>query len=183
MRVIADGSQHDIEICVVTSQIRRWLKTAPRRTKRHSQYSSICFAGGGVAVLKPTDEHATFLPEVPDFKTVLAITRDLEGGLWLCDRFLGVNRLFNGKLQRFPELHREMDGWPSVAYTDHGGRVWIGLTTGEVALREGERFHVFSEKDGLSNGQVTSILSDLNGEIWVAGVVALVDTGGNIFKR
>ena len=129
--------------------------------------------GGGVAILKHGENQASFLPEVPDFKTVLGVTRDREGGLWLCDRYKGVYRLFNGKLQPFPELHRELDGWPSVAFTDTDGRVWVGLTTGEVALFDAGHFSVFSEKDGLPGGQVTTILCDLKGDTWVAGAGGL----------
>jgi len=129
----------------------------------------LVFATGcGVAILKHGEERATFLDEVPDLRTVLGVTRDPEGGLWLCDRNKGVSRLFKGKIQTFPELHRELDGWPSVAFTDRNGKVWVGLTSGEIALFEEGRFHVFGETNGLSSGQVTSIFNDLKGAHWVA---------------
>ncbi len=125
--------------------------------------------GVGVAILRQNESVATLLPEVPDLQTVVAITRDPAGGLWLCDRNVGVYRLQDGKVQRFPELHREADGWVAVAHTDGSGRVWLGLTTGELALYENGQFRLFSNKDGLFPGQVTAIISDTNGQVWIAG--------------
>jgi PAS domain S-box-containing protein len=125
--------------------------------------------GPGVAIFHQADGVATFLPEVPELQTVIAITRDFDGGLWLCDRNVGVYRLLNGNLQKFPELHRKEDGWVSAAITDRQGRVWLGLTTGEVALYEKGQFKIFSSKDGLFPGQITSIMDDTKGGIWMVG--------------
>lgn len=125
--------------------------------------------GLGVAVVEQKSGHATMLREVPDMKTVLAITRDPAGGLWLCDRYAGVSRVLAGQVQHFPEMHREADGCVRVAHTDRQGRIWLGLTTGEVVLYEGGRFRSFSTKDGLFSGQITTILSDEKGQTWVAG--------------
>ncbi|EEF58426.1 two-component regulator propeller domain-containing protein [Pedosphaera parvula] len=156
---------------------RGWLDLLGKAAGSRSVQCSYADPGGdlilgtglGVAVLKPKGDVATLLPEVPHMKNVLAITSDLEGGLWLCDRFMGVYRLLNHEVKNFPELHREADGWASVAHTDSKGRVWIGLTTGEVALWEGERFRLFSGKDGLFTGQITAIMSDSKGDVWFAG--------------
>jgi len=125
--------------------------------------------GVGVAIYRQKEGRAKVLSEVPDLKTVLAITRDPSGALWLCDRYLGVFRFFEGNVRHFPELDRDWDGWVYAAHTDSKGRVWLGLGSGEVALHEEGKFRVFAAKDGLSPGPVCAILSGKGGDVWVAG--------------
>jgi len=156
---------------------RGWLDLLGKAPGSRSMYSFYADRAGnlilgmglGVAVLRTNDNQATLLPQVPDLRTVLAITGDLFGGLWLCDRNLGVYRLFDGKAQHFPELHREGDGWVAAAHTDRNGRVWLGLTTGEVALYEADKFRVFNSANGLFAGQISAILSDTKAGVWAAG--------------
>jgi signal transduction histidine kinase/ligand-binding sensor domain-containing protein len=138
--------------------------------------------GFGVATVSLKSGKASLLGEVATLKTVLAITRDAEGGLWLCDRYLGVFRLFQGKPTHFPQLDRDWDKWVYAAHTDSKGRVWIGFASGEVALREGQGFRVFNTNDGLFSGQVNTILSDRNGNVWVAGKGGFSRFGDNRFQ-
>jgi signal transduction histidine kinase/ligand-binding sensor domain-containing protein len=138
--------------------------------------------GVGVAVYGQKEGRAKVLSEVPDLKTVLAITRDAAGALWLCDRYLGVFRLFEGNLRHFPELDRDWDGWVYAAHTDSRGRVWFGLGSGEVALHEAGKFRVFAAKDGLSPGPVCAILSGKGGDVWAAGKGGLSRYRNNRFE-
>ena len=125
--------------------------------------------GVGVAIYRVKEGRAKVLSEVPDLKTVLAITRDPAGALWLCDPYLGVFRWFQGHVRHCPELDRDWDGWVYVAHTDSQGRVWFGLGNGEVVLHEEGKFRAFAAKDGLSPGPVCAILSGKGGDVWVAG--------------
>jgi len=138
--------------------------------------------GFGVLIVPPKNGKASLLTLVSALKTVLAITRDPEGGLWLCDRYLGVFRLFQDEATHFPELDRDWDKWVYAAHTDSKGRVWLGFASGEVALREGRGFRVFNTNDGLFSGQVNTILSDRNGNVWVAGKVGFSRFGDNRFQ-
>ena len=56
-----------------------------------------------------------------------------------------------------------------MAYTDAKEHVWLGLTTGELALYEGDKFLVYSTKDGLFPGKINTLLSDSKGDLWVGG--------------
>lgn len=171
-------------------QDRAWLDLKSGKGGTLNLYTLYADPGGalfagtglGVAVCTNANGPMQLLDEVPDLQTVIAITRDGAGGVWLCDRYAGVFRLHSGIVQKFPELHREADGWVSVAFTDPAGQVWLGLTTGEVARYVDGRFQIFSARDGLFTGPVTAIATNAAGQLWVAGKGGLSGFEQNHFQ-
>jgi ligand-binding sensor domain-containing protein len=55
------------------------------------------------------------------------------------------------------------------------GDLWIGSAGGGLMLYDGKKFRHFTEKDGLSNRYVQSLLKDKNGRLWVG-------TSGGVFR-
>lgn len=51
---------------------------------------------------------------------------------------------------------------------DRNDNIWFGTTGEGVYLYDGKKFTQFTEKDGLSNNKVWSILEDKSGNIWFA---------------
>jgi signal transduction histidine kinase len=83
-------------------------------------------------------------------------------------------RLGGGKLETqhpYPDPARNVEG--IIFLQDRDGGVWIGTGgAGVVHLHQG-RADVFSQADGLSGDQVTSLFEDREGDIWVATVGGL----------
>src|SRR5580700_2429412 len=83
-------------------------------------------------------------------------------------------RLGGGKLetqQPYPAPARNVEG--IIFLRDRDGGVWIGTGgAGIVHLHQG-RADVFSQADGLSGDNVTSLFEDREGDVWVATVEGL----------
>jgi len=96
---------------------------------------------------------------------VSAMTTDRVGNPWLCNGTQGVLRLTRQGLER---VEGDLPQRPcSTVYTDRGGRVWVGFTTGGVAVSDGSEWRAYSERDGLASGRVNAILEDRNRAIWL----------------
>jgi signal transduction histidine kinase/ligand-binding sensor domain-containing protein len=105
------------------------------------------------------------LPQGVRLDRVGAMAGDPEGGVWLSDYGTGVVRWHDGRLQTFEDLLGHLPGYS--AFTDRDGRVWLGFGDGTVAVHDGKRFQLFSEKDGLPGGIVHAIHQDQHGTMWV----------------
>jgi PAS domain S-box-containing protein len=83
-------------------------------------------------------------------------------------------RLGGGKLETqhpYPAPARNVEG--IIFLRDRDGGVWIGTDgAGVVHLHQG-RAEVFSQADGLSGDDVTSLFEDREGDVWVATVGGL----------
>jgi signal transduction histidine kinase/ligand-binding sensor domain-containing protein len=83
-------------------------------------------------------------------------------------------RLVGGKLETqhpYPDPARNVEG--IIFLQDRDGGVWIGTGgAGVVHLHQG-RAEVFSQADGLSGDNVTSLFEDREGDVWVATVDGL----------
>jgi signal transduction histidine kinase len=122
------------------------------------------------------------MPQGFRFEGILSFTSDGAGGLWFCNYRAGLVRWDRDGLNRFedaPAVARRPCG---STYTDRGGRVWIGFTTGGVAVYENGSFETFGEKEGLGSGSVTAIVEDRTGAIWVStsGGISRFQGGGFI---
>ena len=97
---------------------------------------------------------------------VVAMTTDRDGLPWLCSGAQGVDRFVEG------ELVRVEAGLPqrpcSTVYTDRASRVWVGFTTGGVAVLEGSTWRAYSERDGIAAGRVNAVRQDRTGAIWIS---------------
>jgi signal transduction histidine kinase/ligand-binding sensor domain-containing protein len=129
----------------------------------------IAGTGRGLGVIREGKLSSLGLPEGEELKTVIAITRDADGGLWLCDHEKGVLRLVENKFERFPELKRAPTEYVITAHTDSSGRVWLGYAYGGIACYDKGQILRFTSKDGLFSGQVRTVFSDDRGRVWAAG--------------
>lgn len=106
------------------------------------------------------------LPGTSPRHAVRSITTDREGGLWVVD-LQGLFRWKDGTVTPVDFLQKP-------AYTvrvisaDARGRLWIGLTEGEVGVYEAGQLRWYSERDGLAPAPVLAIAEDSRGVVWVA---------------
>src|SRR5258708_20786973 len=64
---------------------------------------------------------------------------------------------------------------------DSLGRVWLGLTTGEIVLYNGAGFRTFTEADNLPGGMLHAISAGSDGSVWIASERGLALFTGNRF--
>ncbi len=107
--------------------------------------------------------------------SVQALTYDKDGSLWVSTIKRTIAVLKNG---RWTELE-QVNGFPRTAvslFTDGEGRVWAGYMGGKIVVYEGGLITKYSENDGLTVGNVTTI-NETGSGIWVAG-----QYGVNLFR-
>jgi signal transduction histidine kinase/ligand-binding sensor domain-containing protein len=69
----------------------------------------------------------------------------------------------------------------SVMVADSQGRVWLGLTTGEIVFYDGVGFRTFTEADNLPGGLLHSISAGSDGSVWIASERGLALFTGSRF--
>jgi signal transduction histidine kinase/ligand-binding sensor domain-containing protein len=119
----------------------------------------------------------------PRLKRVWAMTRDVEGAFWMCEVDAGLFRLKDGTLTLLsgaPEMGRR---FCNAIVTDHAGRVWAGFTDGSVGVRDGERFRIYDQRDGLSGGAVSVIYEDSRGTMWIGSTNGLTSFADGRFTQ
>jgi signal transduction histidine kinase/ligand-binding sensor domain-containing protein len=108
---------------------------------------------------------------------VRAITQDRMGRLWMS---LGSGTF---RLERWGWTSLESVGGPrgpaTAEFTDSEGRIWFGFTN-TIAMLDGDSVRVFSGKDGVQLGAVTSIAGK-GRTIWVGGEFGLEYFDGSRF--
>jgi ligand-binding sensor domain-containing protein len=102
---------------------------------------------------------------------VVAMTTDREGSVWLCSGAQGVFKLAGAGLVRVESGLPQMPC--STLYTDRASRVWVGFTTGGVAVLDGSAWRGYSEQDGIAAGRVNAIREDRLGAVWISTVGGL----------
>jgi signal transduction histidine kinase/ligand-binding sensor domain-containing protein len=124
-----------------------------------SQGPAVQLADGRFAPLR--------LPGGLQLTRISAMTKDLQGGLWLCD-FEGIYLWQHGALTKITKGVTTKRNTPSVAMTDNQGRVWIGFAGGGLVVYGQDSFTSYSEADGLSRDTVVAIHQDSKKRIWIA---------------
>jgi signal transduction histidine kinase len=104
---------------------------------------------------------------------VVSFTTDAEGTLWLCSSQQGLVALDGESLSFFDDDAAVGRQPCAFTYSDRHNRVWVGSTSGRVALYEKGAFRSFGEHDGLGRGRVTAILEDRSGALWLSTASAL----------
>ncbi|HMP91230.1 MAG TPA: two-component regulator propeller domain-containing protein [Phnomibacter sp.] len=101
------------------------------------------------------------------------IIEDSNGIFWIATHGGGMYR-FDYNRRQFTVYNQQQHGLPAdkirTLLEDGKGRIWVGTFGGGLAVlnTETSRFETFSEKDGLSNGNVYKILEDKAGNLWLS---------------
>jgi len=107
---------------------------------------------------------------------VLGLLRDPKHGLWIGTQH-GLNLLDGSGFHSFFHDPANPDSLQSDTaidlQLDGRGRLWIGTHGGGIAILDGEplgqhRFLQIRQTDGLPNDNVGTLLTDLDGKIWVS---------------
>src|SRR5262249_45305489 len=89
-----------------------------------------------------------------------------DGDIWFCDRFTGIRRYRDGKLESFEDIPGMGKKRAVSAHSDKDGRIWLGFLEGGVAVYQNGRFDFYTEKDGIAGGSVKAIYGDKSGKVW-----------------
>src|SRR5207247_418445 len=109
---------------------------------------------------------------------VKALTQDRLGRWWVSIDS-GTFRLEKSGWTSLESLGGPQ-GTATAEFTDSEGRAWFGFAT-TVAMVDGDKVSIFSDKDGVQIGAVTSIHGRAK-EIWIGGESGLEFFDGNRFQ-
>ena len=140
-------------------------------------YHGAMAAGQGLILRQvdlPTAGGITVSPQ----SRVKAITQDPLGRLWI-SMGAGTFRLEGAGWTSLESLGGP-HGTATAEFTDSEGRTWFGFAN-TVAMLDGDRVRVYSGKDGVRVGAVTSI-QGRGTTIWIGGELGLEFFDGNRFK-
>jgi signal transduction histidine kinase/ligand-binding sensor domain-containing protein len=125
-------------------------------------------------------------------QNAFSVTKDGAGRLVALFNGEGLNRLDKGRWTNLATLGLPAHNGLIVA-ADSAGRIWEGFTNNRIGRVEGDAVTVFTDKDGVTVGDVTKI-GMRNGSVWIGGgeglerfdghrFVAVAARGGNAFRR
>ena len=110
---------------------------------------------------------------------VKAITQDRLGRLWISVES-GTFRLERSSWTSLESLGGPQ-GTATAEFTDSEGRIWFGFANNTVAMLDGDRVRIFSGKDDVRVGAVTSIQGK-GTKIWIGGELGLEFFDGSRFQ-
>jgi signal transduction histidine kinase/ligand-binding sensor domain-containing protein len=116
-----------------------------------------------------------------DVTHITVLLQGSSGELWFYDRDQGIYRWREGHTASRvvdPTLNNKSI---SVMVADSRGRVWVGLTTGEIVFYDGARFRTFTEADNLPGGLLHTISAGIDGSVWIASERGLALFTGDRF--
>lgn len=137
------------------------------------------WVGGNFGLAKWVNGELSYdgAPQLDRPGNVEAIAHDASGSLWVAVSGYSMEPENTLRIQRYKDGHwtdfsaeTELPKFRArVISADPQGRVWFGFEDGEVALLDGQTFHVYSAADGLPNGRILAITTDRHGHTWVGG--------------
>jgi ligand-binding sensor domain-containing protein len=154
------------------TRLREWRPDDARVTALSVDDRGTLWVATTRSLVRVVDGRATALP-VADrelLKEVESIAPDGQGGLWLYNTARGLLR-WDGTHAKSVTMPFDPHATRVTAmYSDRTGRLWLGLSTGQVAVapRDGA-FQVFGPSDGLDGGVYDSFHEDDGGVVWLGG--------------
>jgi signal transduction histidine kinase/ligand-binding sensor domain-containing protein len=107
------------------------------------------------------------IPADSQLSRPIALTRDLDGHLWLCDLDRGVFR-WDGTHLTFVDSGALSGPRPAFSIlADSKNRVWAGFIDGTLAVHERGGARLYTAADGLTGGMITSLYEDRAGTVWI----------------
>ena len=113
-------------------------------------------------VIKYTPKQCVFYPVISQDNYVTALSNDAQNNVWIGAE-QGVIK-YDG--QHFVKYYLPLNSRIRDILVDKKGVIWLGTRLGLCSLK-GERAVLYTEKEGLSDVVVTSLLEDSKGRIWV----------------
>jgi ligand-binding sensor domain-containing protein len=101
-------------------------------------------------------------PQLPRTANVLALYEDRRHALWVA----ADQGLWTIEGERVTRRAPGVEGPFAAIAGDDDGNVWVGGAAGLLRLREGKA-DLFTTRDGLPENDVTAVLSDREGSLWV----------------
>jgi two-component sensor histidine kinase/ligand-binding sensor domain-containing protein len=107
---------------------------------------------------------------------ITCLSFDSDSALWIGTGQSGLYRMdiASGNFEHFqagnPNKGLLKSGNINDLHLDEGGRLWVAMAGGGMALwrPEVELFQSYTEADGLANDAVLAITSDISGNIWIS---------------
>lgn len=109
--------------------------------------------------------------------------QDQNGNFWFGTNGNGIIRYDKHSLEGFDitEDFNSSAGAVRAIVEDQVGNIWFGTSSGLIKF-DGEKFTVFSEKEGLSSDEVWGLIIDKNGLIWLGTAGGIYQFDGENFK-
>jgi signal transduction histidine kinase/ligand-binding sensor domain-containing protein len=133
----------------------------------------------GLSQLK--NNKVRLVPLGVDATHITVLLQGSSGELWFYDRERGLYRWREGKSAGrvvFPGLD---DKTILLMTADSRGRVWLGLTSGEVVFYDGAQFRTFTQADNLPGGALHSISAGDGSDVWISSEGGLALFTGDRF--
>jgi signal transduction histidine kinase len=164
------------------------VTTIHSETVLHGSIFSLARAGDGslyfatsLGLSQLKGSRVRLVPLGVDATHITVLLQGSSGELWFYDRDQGLYRWREGQTASRvfdPSLNNKSI---SLMVADSHGRVWLGLTTGEIVFYDGVRFRTFTAADNLPGGLLHSISAGSDGSVWIATERGLALFTGNRF--
>src|SRR6185436_1546679 len=125
-----------------------------------------------------TEEYS--LPGVTGKLNVIRMLRDRDGSLWIGTSTGGLWRVHNGRLDSFGASDGLTGDSIGTFFEDREGNFWVATLNGLDRFRD---FAVatFTEKQGLADGRVLSVLAAKDGSLWLGSFTGLTRWNKGLF--
>ena len=148
----------------------------------HVERTNALWAGTNRGIARLQDGKWQYLPTPADIQltNVTAITGDEDAGVWFVDAYKGLYRRTKGRMTDFSE-EPLLKGKSITAAVAGAGKVWFGLSEGDIVVFDGSQFHSYSAADGLGGGSVNTVHIDDQANVWIASERGLSRLEGEKF--
>ncbi len=122
---------------------------------------------GGVAVF--FEESRKNIPVLNKIENtvITSVLKDNNGNIWIGTKNHSLFLIKNGVLSDFKDQKDFKAKTITSIMQGEQGCVWISTDSG-LFRHYDDKFHQYSEENGLSNNQVSKILEDKEGSVWIA---------------
>jgi signal transduction histidine kinase/ligand-binding sensor domain-containing protein len=109
-----------------------------------------------------------------------AMTEDRSGALWVSLVAHGIGRLKDGNWVTLRALGGPA-GEARAELTDAEGHVWFGFSDNTITVMDGNKFHNFSSRDGITVGDILTFCRS-HSSVWIGGSSGLALYDGSRFR-